>query len=455
MTRRLRLLLLSYYYPPAGGPAVQRAENLLRYLPPDVDATVITAAVEDYEALSPLRMPLDPGRFRVEAGVLRVPAGCPYKLFQVLPKLRLAGAIRWCYVPDVARNWARRACRVAADLHQRSPFDVVFSTAPPFSVALAGRDCARQLRIPWVCDLRDLWSGYLLGAWPSRWHYNKEVSLERSALAEAAITVMVTPGSRDWMLRRYPFLEPDGVEYITNGYNPSDFPAESTVAEDKFVIVHAGVFCGPQPPESGLRRLTQGRSFQVRRVDRSTHSPAMLLRAMELLGDRRVEFRHLGPIDSENQRLFETSPVRNQVRMLGYRDHREALAELMRADAAYLCLATCEESRSELIPQKTFEYLGSRKPVLAPIQNGDARDCLLEAGTGICTPPYDAEALARALKDLVAAKFSHQPLAFPREDFIRRFEWSRLADKLFCIIERAASMQAFGLSKATPEVHAT
>jgi len=222
------------------------------------------------------------------------------------------------------------------------------------------------------------------------------------------------------------------------------------VAADRFVIVHTGSFCGPLPKEGRLRRLTRGRSFDVRHVDRSTHSPTILLRAMELLADRRVEFRHLGPIDCENQRLFETSPVRNQVRALGYRDHRETLAELMCADAAYLCLATCEEARNELIPQKTFDYLGSRKPVLAPIQDGDAKDHLLEARTGIVTSPYDAEALCGALRDLVEAKFARRPLVFPREDFIRRFEWSRLGDKLFGIIERAAARQRPKLVSATP-----
>ncbi len=440
MSRRLRLLVLSYYYPPAGGPAVQRVEKLVRYLPEEVDATVIAATVADYQAPSPLGMPLDASRFHTERSVRRVPAGCPYRLWQLLPKLRLFGAIRWCYVPDVARRWARAAGRLAEDLHRAEPFDVIFSTAPPFSVALAGRDCAQRLRIPWVCDLRDLWTGYLRGAWPSRWHHRYELALEKSVLAQATTTVMVTPGSREWMLRAHSFLSSDRIESVTNGYDASDFSNDARTTEDRFVIVYTGVFCGPEQPGGGFRRFVQGRSFRFRRVDLDTDSPIVLIRAMELLNDPRVEFRHLGPAGGEILHLFETSSVRSQIKVSGYHDHSNALAELMRSDAAYLCLTTIVgEPRNEQVPQKTFEYLGSRKPVLAPVQDGDAKALLMQAGTGLWTPPNDASALASVIKTLVEAKFAGKPLVFPRENFIRCYEWSRLAGRLFEIIDRAAS----------------
>ncbi len=440
VSRRLRVLVLSYYYPPAGGPAVQRVEKLLRYLPEEVDATVIAATVADYQSPSPLGMPLDATRFHTSKNVCRVPAGCPYRLWQLLPKLRLFGAIQWCYVPDVARRWARTAVRLADELHRAEPFDVIFSTAPPFSVALAGRDCAQRLRIPWVCDLRDLWTGYLRGAWPSRWHHRYEFALEKSVLAQATTTVMVTPGSREWMLRAHSFLSPDRIESVTNGYDASDFSSDAKTAEDRFVIVYTGVFCGPEESGGSFRRFVQGRSFRLRPVDLDTDSPIVLIRAMELLNDPRVEFRHLGPTGGEILRLFATSSVRSQIKASGYHDHRNALAELTRSDAAYLCLTTIiGEPRNEQVPQKTFEYLGSRKPVIAPIQDGDAKDFLVRAETGICTRPDDASALAKALRSLVEAKFSGRPLVFPREDFIQRFEWNRLAEKLFQILDRAAS----------------
>lgn len=442
MSRRLRLLLLSYYYPPAGGPAVQRVEKLLRYLPPDVDATLITATVPDYQAFSPLRMPLDASRFRTDKNIFRVPAGCPYRFWRLLARLRLFGAVRWCYLPDVARHWARSAVRLAGELHRVEPFDVVFSTAPPFSVALAGQDCAQRLGLPWVCDLRDLWTGYLRGAWPTGIHHRHELALERSVLSHATTTVMVTPGSRDWMLRAHSFLSPDQIECVTNGYDAAEFSSHARVAEDRFIIVYTGVFCGPEGAGDGFRRFVQGRTFRSRRVNLDTDSPIVLVRAMELLNDPRLEFRHLGPLDSENLRLFETSAVRNQIRVSGYQDHRDALGELMHSDAAYLCLTTIlGEPRNEQAPQKTFEYLGARKPVIAPIQDGDAKDVLLQAGTGICTPPMDANALAAALQAMVKAKFAGKPLVVPREEFIRRYEWGRLAGRLFEIIERAASRQ--------------
>jgi glycosyltransferase involved in cell wall biosynthesis len=165
-----------------------------------------------------------------------------------------------------------------------------------------------------------------------------------------------------------------------------------------------------------------------------------LVEALERLRDPRVEFRHLGPLDAANQHLFEASPARHQIQVLGYRSHRETLAELAAADASYLCLATRRDAaRNELVPQKTYEYLGVGRPVLAPIQEGDAKDFLLAAGLGVCTPPADGATLAAALVPLVDAKFHGRPPAAPREDFIRSFEWRSLAGRLWEILDRAAS----------------
>src|SRR5262249_10362184 len=179
--------------------------------------------------------------------------------------------------------------------------------------------------------------------------------------------------------------------------------------------------------------------------------PLPLVRAMELLNDHRVEFRHLGPADSENASLFKSSPARGQLTVLGYLDHRDAVAELLRSDAAYLCLTTIlGEPRNEQVPQKTFEYLGARKPVLAPIQDGDAKDLLVNARLGVCASPHQPAALARVLKELVEAKFAGRPLVLPSEDYIRRFEWSHLAGKLFQILDHAASRSGEAIPAPQP-----
>jgi glycosyltransferase involved in cell wall biosynthesis len=439
LTRRLRLLILSYFCPPAGGPGVQRLEMLLRHLPPDVDTTILTATPEDYQAFSPLRMPLDYSRSPSGRETIRFPARLPAGLFRFLSRCRFYGAVRWFWVPDVVRRWSAAVVPHAAELHRERRFDVLFSTAPPFSVALAGRDAARSLRLPWVCDLQDLWSDYLLGAWPTRFHYRYEQQLEASALRQATSVVMITPGSRERMLRRYPFLDPNRVECITNGFDGSQLPGGSVPDPDKFVVVHTGVFCGPGAAAGRVQRLAQGRSFQPRRVERSTHSPGALIGAMELLKDARIQFHHIGPMDSVNQRLFDRSPVRDQIQVLGYRDHKAVLDELRRADAAYLCLATAlDEPRNELVPQKTYEYLGSCKPVVAPIQDGDAKDFLVRAQTGFCCSPQDVPALAAVLRDLVQKKFEQRAPLTADVEYIRQFEWRSLAGKILQVLEHTA-----------------
>jgi glycosyltransferase involved in cell wall biosynthesis len=439
MNRPLRVLFLSYYCPPAGGPGVHRMEMLLRHCPADVRFTVISATVADYTSLSPLSTSLDTSRHVPDSVVHRVSSGLPHSVFHALAKARLYGAVRWLYIPDVGRKWGRAACALAARLHRDEPFDLVLSTAPPFSVAVAGRACARSLSLPWVSDLRDVWSRCILSAWPSAIHWRYEAALEWKVLRDASTTVMVTPGSRSLILRQHPALDPERIACVTNGYSPSDFtPAPQST--EKFVIAHTGVFNGNPSPDGRLRLFVQGRSFHPRELDRTSHSPALLLRAMEILRDPCIEFRQIGPTGGEIANSFQRSAVAGQLRVLGIRDRREALDELMRSDAAFLCLTSIkDEARNELVPLKTYEYLGARKPVFAPIQEGDARDFLTQAGTGICTPPGDAPALAEALKSLIRAKCAGSPAVVPQEHFLRKFEWAGLAEQMAGILDRAAT----------------
>lgn len=205
----MKVLLISYYYPPMGGAGVQRALKLSKYLGDFGVEPVVLAGH-------------DPGYTRDESLLAEVPAGVRVlriehrSLMQRLlarraatvaprsaaapaaasrsPWLRdtLLGAYAATRFPDEQAGWAKRAFEPALALLRDERIELIFSTAPPMSAhALAAR-LARRSGLPWVADYRDLWTdnpGYLAPGWRRAIDQRTEAAW----LKRAAGVVTVTP----------------------------------------------------------------------------------------------------------------------------------------------------------------------------------------------------------------------------------------------------------------------
>ena len=91
--------------------------------------------------------------------------------------------------------------------------------------------------------------------------------------------------------------------------------------------------------------------------------------------------------------------------------------------------------RARSIPAKTFEYMASRRPILAAVPEGDARDFLQCCGTGLVCRPDDVAAMADVLGRLYAAWRRGASIVEPRPEYIRRFEIGELAGALAAVFD--------------------
>ena len=70
-------------------------------------------------------------------------------------------------------------------------------------------------------------------------------------------------------------------------------------------------------------------------------------------------------------------------------------------------------TRAGLIPYKTFEYLGARRPILAAVPDGDVRDLLAPLDDVSLVRPADVDGMATALRAAIERGPGDSPA--PRE----------------------------------------
>lgn len=379
----MRLLVISYYWPPAGGPGVQRWLKTSLALA-ELGHQVEILTVDPEQATYPLRDEslLDEAK---PLTVHHTPARDWFAAYQKLtrrkevpfsgfanqagrpgPIQRLSRFIRGnFFLPDPRRGWNGYALSKARQLHAKWPFDVIITTGPPHSTHLIGRDIKRQLGIQWWADFRDPWTDiyYYDRFYPSRWARRLDARMEHSVLSESDRIITVSKDLQRLFEAKVPGAS-ERCHIMPNGYDPADFSQEALTPNNAvYTLAYTGTLTLEYPVrlvEDTLRQiLNSGRALRLRMAGR----PAKEFEA---------RMAHL----QEEFPQFHTE-------FLGYLPHKSSVAVLQEADALLLLIPDLPNNQG-ILTGKLFEYLGSGRPIwgFGPL-NGDAQEILhgCQAGT--------------------------------------------------------------------------
>jgi glycosyltransferase involved in cell wall biosynthesis len=449
----LRALVLLYYFPPSGGPGVQRGLKMCRLLPEHgVEPTVVTVEPQTYEG--PGEYAPDPSLVAEvprDLRVVRTKSGERLRLKAALQATRLYRAA-WTAAPrqlfERQAAWFAPALAACLAEVERARPDVLLTSSQPYVAHLVGREVRRLTGVPWVADFRDPWTTSWGRSWPSERALAWETEREDEVLRDADRVVANTPGSREELLARRPWIRPAKVDVVPNGYDPEDFAVAAAPRDPaEFVVVHSGAFRAtpPGPPRRGLRAWIDRRAVTPLPYDLSTHSPEPLLRAMadaSVKGAARtVRARLVGPLAAGWTALARSLGVADRVHATGYLPHREATSHLLAADLLYLPTVTRTDGAPvSNVPAKTYEYLGSGRPVAALAGPGDVRDLVGGRERVTLLAPRDADGLAA----LIAASAAGQgPAACdPDSPDVRPWRRGELAARMAGVLRDAAGAAA-------------
>jgi glycosyltransferase involved in cell wall biosynthesis len=440
-----RVLFVAYYFPPLGGGGVQRSVKFVKHLPASgYEPVVVTGPAEGEGLWSPADPSLVEDVAR-ETRIERVAAPEPPE-----PSRRRSRAERWLGLPPRFSRWWVDGV-VATGAAVDGGVDLVYASMSPFESASAAARLARRLRAPWVADLRDPWALDEVSVFPTAAHRRLERRRMNRSLASAAAVVMNTAEAATAAREALPALASKPVVTIPNGFDEDDFSAPVPERDDAvFRIVHAG-FAHTEPVAGRLSTLLGG---AVRGYDLMTRSHVHLLEAVDALLRRRPELRgtievHLAGQMSARER---DRIAADHVQVHGFLSHTETIELLRSADLLFLPMHDLPAGRrARTVPGKTYEYLASRRPILAAVPDGDARDLLAASGSAFLSRPDDVAGMAQIVEVQVDRARRGERAPGPESELLARFERRRLTAQLAetfdgVLGERAAAVAPLALT---------
>jgi len=467
-----KVLFISYFFPPAAGAGVQRTARYAKYLrefgyEPIVLAPEPRTFVED-----PLSMGVDHSfddEIPRDLRVYRVPPCQPFELLRLLKKLKLLWVFHFFVRPDERLTWSLAAIAQGLDVARRERVDLIYQNLGPWSTSPVGYVLKSVLQKPLVYDIRDPWTQWAMGAWPTPLHFALERRIESRVLARADGISMLGETYRAELLQAHPDLDPAKVAVVPNGYDSDRLPPREELlrgrpADGLLRVVHAGKFYDTwgrsertalSAALKGAYDATLGRlRYSPRALDTAIAGPRFLLEGLALARRRdaaaaqRIRLDFIGRVHPGVRRQVDDLGLDGLVSLPGAMPHDQCVRKLFQAAALFLPLFRWRDgSRMGVLPLKLYEYLATGNPVLAAVSDGDLKDTLERAGTGIFVRPDSAEDFAEALLRLRREQAGGGIRVAPDWDYIGQFERRALTGRLAKLMDAALENHARGRLK--------
>jgi hypothetical protein len=390
-----KVLIITYYWPPAGGPGVQRWLKFVKYLRDfDIEPVVYIPENPNYpmqdtslEKEIPYGIKIyshkisEPYRLarlisskktkRISSGVIQT------KNQSVLEKLML-----WIrgnfYIPDARKNWVAPSVNFISDILEKENINTIVTTGPPHSVHLIGHGLKQKHDLKWLADFRDPWTsiGYHKKLKLTKSSQQKHKQLENLVLSNADQIIVTGKTTK----REFEHLTKRPISVITNGYD-SDYNGGVNL-DDRFTLTHIGSLLTGRNPKNLWRALSEiARENQAFRKE--------------------LQLEFLGVVSQDVMDSLHRFELEPYLKLKGYVSHAAALRKQRSSQALLLIEINSEQTRG-IIPGKLFEYMAARRPILAVgPENWEASELIQKTNTG---KVFDYKAHSE-LKDVILEWF--------------------------------------------------
>jgi len=412
-----KVLIITYYWPPAGGPGVQRWLKLAKYLP-EAGVQPFILTVDPEQATYPLRdeslldqVPDDIEVIRTDNkelfNVYKKASGrkeVPFSGFaneSDKPGFRQKAA-RFArgnfFLPDARKSWNKFAYQKALEVIEKHNIEAVITTSPPHSTQLVGLKLKKKLGIKWIADFRDPWTDiyYYDKFYPTGLARKLDQTWEARVLENADTVVTVSADLKKIFAEKSGKIDAEKIKIVPNGFDPDDFDNKRSGQKSKpFTILYAGTITEQYPLQNLLDQL-KGKDLRL---------------------------RFIGRRDQKTDQLLQSYQAEIDISLEGYMPKSELNQQLQSADALLLIIPDIAANKG-ILTGKLFDYMGSATPIIAiGPDRGDAGKIILETRSGKYFAYYE-DGIADYLTSLESAK----PKAFePDQNEVEQYSRKKQA----------------------------
>jgi glycosyltransferase involved in cell wall biosynthesis len=273
-------------------------------------------------------------------------------------------------IPDREVGWLLPAVWTGLRHRVRSgPFDVVYSSAPPWTGQLVAYALKLAMRRPWVADFRDPWGRAPWREDRFRFAIRAAAFLERRVVKRADRIVFVAEGNRDDFAVQYGARVARKFDLVPNGCDPAEIDAleKPAVSADIHVMLHAGSLYAGRTPLPVFKAVAQ--ALERGLLDRSTFRLLFLGTSVSSIG--LAEACRMLHIDD----VVEFTP-------------RVPRHEGLKAIVSASSLLLLQPGHAVSVPGKVYEYLAAGRPIFA-LAEGETADVVRRSGIGVSVDAYD------------------------------------------------------------------
>ena len=346
-----KVLIITYYWPPSGGPGVQRWLKLSNYLlENNVKPIIYTPSNPKYPSVDEsLLKDINP-----EIEVIKKPIFEPFgNLFSKIRKkgipkkkdqsifdkflIYLRGNL---FIPDSRIFWVNSSVGFLSKYILENKIESIITTGPPHSLHLIGLKLKSILNITWYADFRDPWTkiNYHKKLKLSLRSKKKHLQLENKVLS-LCDRIIVTSNK---LLKDYNEITETPISLITNGF---DYQKLQLELDEKFSITHIGRLLPERNPKilwNALKELcTINKNFK-----------------------NNLKINFIGNVSENLRKEIKTNNLENSVVYHNYIKYNDTIPYLIKSQILLLIESDDKES-SYAIPAKIFEYINSGRPIVA------------------------------------------------------------------------------------------
>jgi galactitol-specific phosphotransferase system IIB component len=396
-TEQKKILIITYYWPPAGGPGVQRWLKFVKYLPdfgfqpivyipenpsyPIIDENLLSEVSNQAVILrNKIVEPYQWASFLSKNKTTKISAGIiPNKKKQTFLDQFLLWIRGNIFIPDARFLWVKPSVKYLEKYLSENGITTIITSGPPHRLHLIGMELKRKLNVKWVADYRDPWTtiGYHKALKLSEFAASKHKQLESKVLKTADLILVTSPTTR----AEFKQITSKPIEVITNGYDIEKIGNQ--ILDKKFSLAHIGSFLSERNPRILWESISE------------------LIRENSLFASH-FQLKLIGALSQEVLDSIALFQLQNYVLNLGYVSHDEAIIHQKKSQVLLLIEIDSEDTKS-IIPGKLFEYMVSERPIIGVgPKESDFAQIIIDTNTGVFADYSEKE----KLKNYIANYFS-------------------------------------------------